>query len=364
MGWWMWVGCRATTGSDVVDPLPDDALQAIVEQLVVDAGSPGALLGVQRGDERWFGAAGTEDLEGAVPMPVDGRFRVGSNTKLFTGTLVLQEVDAGTLDLQDRLDRFVPTFPNAPDITVDQLLSHTAGVTAEWFDQPDLQAAMIADLSRDWAIDEVVERMATSDPIGPPGTVGMVYSNTDFVLLGAVLEAVTGTGYADLLEERLLAPLSLDDTTYGFDNPADLVAGQYEFGGSVLDITEIPQNALLSFAGPAGAVTSTTADLLTFADRLLRRSEVLDDTSVLTTPAETGSWYGHATMRFCPCADDFSGWGHGGNLPGYWSIVVYYPEEDVIVSAMVNRDLIDGVPLEVSVFDPLLAAVLDQVTER
>jgi hypothetical protein len=84
----------------------------------------------------------------------------------------------------------------------------------------------------------------------------------------------------------------------------------------------------------------------------------------MMTPAENGSWYAHGLMRFCPCADgdqgsEYTGWGHAGNLPGYWSEVVYYPDRDVIVVAMINRDMVNGVMLDHTIFNPTLAAVLD-----
>lgn len=364
--WTTWMACAVPAGIETgsSDPLDADALTAVAEQLRLDAGSPGALLAVQRGDDaRWIGAAGTTDLDGAFPMPPDARFRAGSITKLFTGPLVLREVDAGRVALDDPLDRWVPAFPNARAITVDQLLSHTGGVTDAWFDGPELQAELVADIDRAWTIDEVVARMSAF----PPGTAGtMVYSNTDYVLLGAILEATTGRPFDASLADTLLAPLP--DTTYAFDG--DVVSGYTEYVGLVLDLTTLSQTAFLSFAGPAGAVRSTTADLLTYADDLLRRGAVVGPASLatMTTPAEPGSWYGRATMRFCPCvadATDFTGWGHGGHLPGYWAVVVYYPgatpNDDVLVAAMVNRDVVDGAPIDVSVFDPTLAAVLDVV---
>lgn len=351
--WASWTGCTGPV-PPAEDVLPADTLEALADELRVSAGSPGALLAVQRGDgARWIGAAGTEDLDGTVPMPPDAIFRAGSITKLFTGALVLREAESGRLALDAPLANQVPDFPNAATTTLDQLLSHTGGVTPTWFDGPELQAELVADLTRAWTIDEVVARMAAF-PAGTPGP--MVYSNTDFVLLGAVLEAATGTPYADLLDAELLG--ALPDTTYTFDGPS--VHGYTEYEGLTLDATALPQTSFLSFAGPAGAVHTTTADLLTWADALFR-GDVLAPSSraVMTTPAEPGSWYGRAAMRFCPCAPEETGWGHGGHLPGFWAVVVWYPDVDVIVAAAVNRDVVDGVPLDVTVFDPTLAAVLD-----
>lgn len=325
-GWF--AGCVAgSTGEAPVEapaPLPIEALQAIADRLVVDAGVPGALLAVQRGDERWLGAAGTEDLAGTTPMPADGTFRAASLTKLFTGALVLRQVDAGSWALDAPLAAWAPTFPGADGITVDQLLSHTAGVTATWLDDPTLQGIVLADLGRVWTPDEVLAQMATAEPAGSPGR-AMVYSNTGFVLLGEGVADHAGAPFPDALQGELLGPLGLDHTAYTFDTPDALIPGYTEFGGAVLDITLLPQAAVLSFAGSAGALHTTTADLLTYADALFRQGAVVSDAGLATmmTPAAPDAWYGHATMRFCPCPDGptaYTGWGHGGNLPGYWSV--------------------------------------------
>jgi D-alanyl-D-alanine carboxypeptidase len=346
--------------------LPGDKLQEIAAQLVVKSGAPGAILGVMRGDKRWIGAGGSEDLAGQVPMRPNGTFRAASITKMFTGVLVLQEVESGALDLEHRLSRWHAEFPEAQDITLDQLISHTAGVTPFWFDGPELQSLLMQDLGRVWSPAEVIALISEQEPFGRPGQSGMQYSNTDFVLLGDVLARQTGHEYADLLRERIIEPLALSATSYGFTNPPGLVSGYYEFLGAPIDMTQVPQQAFLSFAGAAGAIHTTADDLLTFADALFRSDKLVGEDSRrhMMSPAEPESWYAHAMMRFCPCADgpngtEYSGWGHAGNLPGYWSIVAQYPERDVTVVAMINRDMVNGVMLDHSVFYPTLSAVLD-----
>jgi D-alanyl-D-alanine carboxypeptidase len=363
-------GCEAAEPEPV--PLPADELQRIAESLVERSGAPGAVLGVMRGDQRWIGSAGSQDLAGTLPMPADATFRAGSITKVFTGALVLQAVEAGALELDDPLSRWEPAFPNASAITIEQLLSHTAGVTTEWFDRPQVQAIVTQDLTRVWTPAEVVAEMAALPPFGAPGASGMQYANTDFVLLGELLARAAGAPYTELLRERILEPLTLTRTGYGFDAPAGLVPGYFELGGAPIDVTQVPPQALISFAGAAGAIYTTADDLLTFLDAVMHGEQIVGEAARATmmTPAAPGSWYAHALMRFCPCADGpggvaYTGWGHGGNLPGYWSVVVEYPgagdEDDVIVAAMINRDSVDGVALGREVFDPTLAAVLDAV---
>jgi D-alanyl-D-alanine carboxypeptidase len=280
---------------------------------------------------------------------------------MFTAALVLERVEGGALRLDDTLAGSVPEFPNAGAITLDHLLAHTAGVTTEWFDGPLLQPVVAQDLSRVFAPAEVVELLRAQPPLGAPGASGHHYSNMGYVLLGQVLARSSGADVGALMRAGVLG--TLPHTTYQFDNPHDLQPGWLEYQGLMLDTSIVPQRSFVSFAGAAGAVHSTIDDLLTFGEALFRDRRVVGEASLahMMTPAEPGAPYGRGLMRFCPCDGDFSGWGHGGRLPGYFSVVVYYPERDVVIAAMINRDVVSGVSLGPEVFDPTLAAVLRAV---
>lgn len=339
-----------------------ETLQHLTDALRERSGAPGALLGVARGDRRWRFAAGAEDLLGQRPLSAARTFRAGSIMKLLTGALVLRAVEQGKLSLEDPLARFVPSFPRASHITVDMLLSHTAGVTTTWFDQPALQTELTQDLMRVFSAAEVIERLAREEPHGEPGHRRMHYANLDFVLLGEIAAQVYDLPFDLLVQRELLTPLELSATSYGFANPPDLMSGYLELMGIPLDASSVPQTALLSFAGAAGALHSDLDDLLTLLRALFRDRHLLDATSMqrMMLPAEKGSWYGRAAMRFCPCdaSGSYSGIGHGGNLPGYWSVAVYYPALDLAVVAAINRDSVGGVPIDHTVFDATLQAVV------
>jgi CubicO group peptidase (beta-lactamase class C family) len=277
---------------------------------------------------------------------------------MFTAALVLERVESGALRLDDKLAGSVPEFPNAAAITLDQLLAHSAGVTTEWFDGPILQPVVARDLTHVFSPDEVIELLRAQPPLGAPGASGYHYSNMDYVLLGQVLARSSGTDIGTLMRKDVLG--TLPHTTYQFDNPQDLLPGWLEYQGLMLDTSVVPQQSFVSFAGAAGAVHSTVEDLLELGEAMFRDGRVVGEASLahMMTPAEPGAPYGRGLMRFCPCDGDFSGWGHGGRLPGYFSVVVYYPERDVVIAAMINRDVVSGVPLGPEVFDPTLASVL------
>ena len=350
-------------------PLPPaDTLQRIADRLVASTGAPGAMLAVARSGETWAGASGVDDMANGTKMRPDLRFRAGSITKMFTGAVIAGLAREGKLATTDTLDRYQPAFPNASGITVDMLLSHTAGVTTDWLTIPEIQDAVVVNLQRRFAPSEVIDLMAKRPPAGMPGASGMQYSNTGFVLLGAIAAQQGGASIGDLVTARAIAPLGLTRTTYQFDAPPNLAHGYFEVQGAVLDASLLSQEAIVSFAGAAGAVHATTTDLTRFltvffeGEQLVRASE----RDVMMTEGATGSAYGRNLMLFCPCDDTagtrkYGGFGHGGYLPGYWSLAVYYPAKKLAVAAMINRDSVNGVPIGRDGLDAAAAALYDAV---
>ena len=349
--------------------LPEAALRAIAAELRERAGVPGVLLGVRAHEQMIVVADGSEDLLGLTPLDPARPFRVGSLTKMYTGALVMRAVERGELALDDTLDHYVPGFPEASSITLDMLLSHTGGVTTKTFDDATLLAELTADLTRVWSADDVISRMRSEPPFGPPGQSGMQYSNTGFVLLGKIASVASGAPLEQLYRRELLEPLGLVHTRYTFESSPTLLPGWLELGGAPLDASRLPQQSILSFAGAAGAMESTVEDTLRFLSALFEQGRVVAPSSLATLhrPAAPDAWYGRALMRFCPCEPApeglrYTGFGHGGHVPGYWSVAVHYPAHGVSVVALINRDAVQGVMLERGVFDPTLAAVLDAVS--
>lgn len=342
-------------------PVPDAALQAVVDELMRSAGAPGALLGVSHGGEHRLFAAGTEDRPGLVPLETDAVFRAGSITKLLTGSLVLRQVERKALRLSDPLALFVPDFPHADAITLDALLSHTSGVTTRWLFDPDLQPLLLADLTRHWTLDDVIALLAQQPPAGTPGTSGVQYANGNFILLAKVLEQATGESFERLLTRDVLEPLGLASTSYPLDTTGRVISGTFELGGVPVDTNALPQTAALTAAGPSGALHTTLDDLLRVADALFRDERLVNASSLrhMLEPAEPGADYGHALMLFCPCVGEGAArrsiqYGHGGHVPGFWSVLVHDPKLALSMVLVINRDSVNGTLLERSVFDPSL----------
>lgn len=235
------------------------AVRRIAEAAVAEGLTPGVQISVSRGEERLFSQGfGFANLETATAVTPTSVFRIGSITKEFTAALLLSLVEQGHVSIDDPVGRFLPAFP-LPDLSLDQLLTHTSGlsnytstVTAEVF----LQQSRL-----DRTTAEMVDVVAGAEPLQqfPAGT-GWAYSNSGYILLGAVIERVAGN-YADALAE-FLRPAGLTHTVV--DEASDVVTGRAS-GYAATPNTERPfQNAsfvAMTNAGASGALRSTADDL-------------------------------------------------------------------------------------------------------
>ncbi len=314
----------------------------------VEGGVPGITLHVERAGELVYsGAAGVSSVERKTPLKVTDPFRIYSITKAFTATVVLQLVDEGILTLDDTVttwldDPAVASIPNVDRVTLRQLLTHTSGIYdyADDSDSPFWVDAFLgpdADWSRVWTMPELLAYAAADAhaPYFAPGE-GVYYSNTGFLLLGLVVEAVTGHPFGEELWTRILEPLVLADTVLaeGGVLPAGIVDGYQVVDGETVNASLIN----LAWAWAAGGIVSTASDLAHFA-RALFDGELLSPAShkaMFTFPAETwfGVQLGMGVMRSsCPSGAliGMDGGGAGGT-----ATMRRVEGDDVTVVALVN----------------------------
>jgi D-alanyl-D-alanine carboxypeptidase len=319
---------------------PDPATLQLLVDGVVEAGAPGAVALVRTGQGTWEGASGLGDLGARRPAHAGDRFRIGSVTKSFVATVVLQLVGEGRLGLDDRLQQWLPgAVPGGQHITIRQLLNHTSGL-ANYTD--DLLGPLLAKPTRQ-AYQQLAARnftpralvaMATRHrPLFPPGT-RFSYSNTNYILLGLLVERVTGDRLAGQLHQRILAPLGLADTE--LPGTQRRIRGQYLHGYAPPDRAWLPSDgpaglvdvtqANPSWAGAAGAMISSAADLARFyqallggrllGPELLKAMQTTVDASEQYGPA---AGYGLGLMRLAlGCGGQV--WGHGGEVAGYATV--------------------------------------------
>jgi D-alanyl-D-alanine carboxypeptidase len=264
---------------------------------VVAAGAVGALAEVRDGRATWRVSSGVARFGSATPVPERGRFRTGSVTKTFLATVVLQLVAERRLGLDDRLAEVLPrtagVVPGADRITVRQLLTHTSGLGDFLGDLPIRPPSALLDVRwRTWDHWEMVT-LAASHPATPPGRYR--YSNAGYLLLGMVVERVTGHSYGSEIRHRVIDRLGLRGTTMPGRYP--FIHGPHphgylpvEEGGTVRPVDLTAMNP--SLFGAAGELVSTTTDLNRFFAALLDGRLVRRDLLELMKTPPTGSTYG------------------------------------------------------------------------
>ncbi|MCM0676666.1 beta-lactamase family protein [Micromonospora phytophila] len=304
--------------------LPDTVRQ--VDALVTGAQSagrtPSLVIGVVRD-----GALAHLATAGEHPRPhADLQYRLGSISKTMTATLVMQERDAGRLALDDPLERHLPAT-GVGTLTLRQLLGHASGLQREpdgsWWERSEVGelAALLAGVS--------------ADKIAYPAHRSYHYSNLAYGLLGGVLEAVTGTGWAELLRQRILAPLGMSRTTYAATEP---FARGYVVHPWHDTLREEPRTDTGAMA-PAGQLWSTAADLARWAAFLadpapeVLAAETLTEMCAPVVISDLDSWTGgHGLGLELYREGERVYVGHGGSMPGYVAaLAVHRPTRTAVI---------------------------------
>ncbi|MFB6549651.1 serine hydrolase [Streptomyces sp. NPDC056405] len=306
---------------------------------------PGAVLGIARGDELALTACGVLNKDTGVRATDDSLFQIGSITKVWTTTVIMQLVDEGRLDLDAPLTDVLPELRladpyAAKQLTVRHLLTHTSGIDGDIF----------TDTGRgDDCVERYVDELGAAARIHPPGAT-FSYCNSGFVLAGRVIEKLTGTSWDGAIEERLFSPLGLAHTVtlpeealrfrtaIGHDAPGDE------------DPRPVPAWGLPRSAGPAGLITATASDVLAFARMHLAGGVADDGTRVLSQQAahamtekqvdlpdvhSLGDSWGLGWIRF-DGGDGHRLLGHDGNTIGQSAFLRLLPEQDLAVTLLTN----------------------------
>lgn len=269
---------------------------------------------------RGFGYRETE----ALPNSELTRFRVGSVSKMFTSVLVFQLVEEGKLSLDSKLAEFFPQMPNAEQIRIENLLNHSSGLHN--FTDDKVYSKLE---TKPQTHEQLLKRFAGQKPDFVPGS-KHDYSNTNFVLLGYIVEKVTGKPYAEVLETRISKPLELTDTYYG--GKTDLQKNECRSFIGQKDTWVISTETDMSIPHGAGSVVSTPVDLgrfleALFAEKLLKR-ETLDKM------LEVKGDYGHGIFKY-PFGKK-TAYGHSGSIDGFCTEAAYFPKEELTISLCCN----------------------------
>ncbi|MDJ0365562.1 serine hydrolase domain-containing protein [Hymenobacter sp. H14-R3] len=301
-------------------------LDSLLNSLAANNKLMGSLALAHEGKVVYSHAFGAARVTGTTQTPATAatRYRIGSITKVFTGVLIFQLIEEKKLTLDTKLATFFPQIPNAATITIDQLLSHHSGIHnftndpafGGYMTQPKTQAEMLA-------------IMAQPAPDFAPGTKG-AYSNSNFVLLGYIVEKLTKMPYAQALQKRIVARAGLKATYYG-----GKIAAQKQEAHSYKPTPtgwQPDAESDMSIPGGAGAIVATPTDLTRFMEALFGGK--LLAASSLAAMQEVRDGYGRA-LFVAPFNEKTMYW-HNGGIDSFRATANYLPADKLAVALCSN----------------------------
>ncbi|MCA9878612.1 MAG: beta-lactamase family protein [Thermomicrobiales bacterium] len=318
-------------------PLADQlVLNTIVQQGMARQRVPGVIAGVWVGDTGWTAAQGIADLRTAEPMTLDGHVRIASVSKTFVATVLLQLIAEGRATLEDALERYVPGVPHGERITLRHLLGMTGGIF-NFINDPEFEPAYTSDPLLPFSRQYFLELLQRNPPKFAPGA-GVEYSDSNYFLLGMVIEALTDRTAAEEIDERIVRPLGLTGTSLPASPamPAPHPRGYAATAGSpeLRDLTE----SSAEIPWTAGAMISTLADLRVWSQALATGTLLTPELqrerlrlSAMDLGAGRTFGYGLGIM-------ETEGWlGHAGAIFGFSTWMLHHPERDATVIVLANR---------------------------
>ena len=276
---------------------------------------------------------GMADLEHDVPNTPETIFRVGSVTKQFTSMAIMQLQEKQLLNVDDPIAKYLPTYPNGEEITIHHLLTHTSGIP-DFGDFPDLRKTITIPSP----VEKTIERFKDKPLEFTPGE-KFKYSNSGYILLGYIIEKVSGTSYEEFLEENIFQPLNMMSS--GYDHHDTLLkhraSGYSTAGGELSNAAYID----MSIPHAAGALYSTVEDLYIW-DRALYTEKLVKKNSLdrIFTPfveSEPGTIKGHYAYGWNVLSlFDRKVINHGGGIDGFMTKISRYVDDDVCIVVLSN----------------------------
>lgn len=276
---------------------------------------------------------------------------VGGISHVFTAALTFMLVEDGLVALDDPVSRHVTRVPVDPRVTVRDLLQHSSGIP-DYARTPVFDARHRADPGRVWTPAETHDLVRGDDLLFAPGT-HQQYSDTNYLLLGILVEEVTGNDFVHELRRRILDPLDLDDTYL-----AGSEAGPDPFTGHTLEYgplrpVQSPYTAVATDAWAAGALVSTAHDLDTFFDGLAG-GRILGPAALATMTGEgDGDLHPDLKLGLTRWRDPPGVWSAAGTIPGYVTEVVHCPADGTTAFWALTNDALD--------LDGLVRPVVDRL---
>jgi D-alanyl-D-alanine carboxypeptidase len=346
-------GGRRDRGSASATPLLRAVLDARLAALRARYGIPGVSVAIVFADgSTWHGESGLADVAAGRSVTSDTAFSIASVSKTFTAALILALVDDGRLSLESSAKTYLPDVAIDPSITVRELLDHTSGLRDFYF-HPRIDKALLTRPARVW--DATRSLSFVGKPYAKPGT-SWHYSNTNYLVLGLLAEAVGRAPVAEQLRDRFFAPLGLDHTWYqAVEKPRGPVARGYRFTGAkpglpAIDLSDgssvVPFTSVVTASGAAGSVASTAGDLARWVKALYgggaldpgsRDAMVADILRTASYQPSTGYGLGVQAVT----VDGHATLGHSGRFLGSRAVARWLTHERIAIAVTTNQSRTD-----------------------
>ncbi|MFC2130303.1 serine hydrolase domain-containing protein [Bacteroidota bacterium] len=323
----------------------ENRIKAVLDSAIGNTHVPGLVAGIWAEDKglSFVYTAGVSDLDTKAPMDTEMLFRIGSNTKTFSITVLLQLIDEDSLELSDKISEWFPDFPKADSVTVEMLTNMRSGIH-EYMDSEHFQITCFENPTKVWEPEELIEMAADMDYYFSPGT-DFHYSNTNTIIAGRIIEMITGKTLEEEINKRIINKLVLQNTyflTNGIDIPGLHPKGYYagSFDSTASDYTEFLD---MSCAWAAGSAISNLYDIKNYVEKLSsgfflssemqsRRMECRP-CSLIGFPYDFE--YGMGIMGY----KGF--YGHGGSICGFTSVMMHSPTKNSTIVLLFNCQLKD-----------------------
>ena len=337
------------------EPAYAAAASTSIEQTMKENVIPGAVVLISSKEQgEWTGTFGTRTWGTDEPMQAGDHVRIGSNTKTMTSTVILQLVQEGKLALDDPISKYIPGVPGGDGITIANLSEMRSGLYSYSFD-PGFNNTLDQEPQKVWTPQELLDIAFSHPQNGPPGQ-EFNYSNTNIILLGMVIEKLTGMTASEAFQERIFTPLGLKDTSLPLNSELPNPHPQgYSFGSNTstidtyalpaalqplaLDGRLLPNNETManpSWAWTAGGAISTVQDMKTYVEAMVEGGLLDPATQKIRMDSVNGSGAGSTAGYGLGIAKFDKLYGHDGQIPGFMTFMGHDPESGLTIVIATN----------------------------
>jgi D-alanyl-D-alanine carboxypeptidase len=313
-------------------------IRTAAQQFMATNKYPGLVVGIWGPRAAFVQAFGDGNLRTHAPISTSDYLRIGSITKTFTGTVILQLAQQGKLSLNDKLSQFEPQIPNASNITIRELLNMTSGLVSN---APSVARQYLSDPQKPISPQQAIAAAAAHPLLSTPGKT-YNYSDAGYLILGEVATKVTGTDIGTLIQRQVLAPVGLQHTVYA---PSATIPSPSALGYVIRhDQSTDTSTWSYAYSGSAGAMASTLGDLKTYAQAvasgngLLNAATQAQRVSSMVPTNVPGVSYGLGIFRIG------SFLGHNGEVAGYDAVMLASPSQQMTLVILGNTSPILNQP--------------------